>query len=68
MAYIEENDIFWARTPAQSPDFNTIELVWHDLKDFIRSEIMNKRDELIVGMRFFWENIVTVEYCNFSHH
>ena len=65
IAYIEENDIFWARTPAQSPDFNPIELVWHDLKDFIRSEIMPKcRDELIAGVRFFWEQIVTVEYCN----
>ena len=63
--FIEDNGITYYPTPAQSPDFNPIELVWNDLKDFIRTEVqpVNKA-ELIAGIHVFWQRVVTVEYCN----
>jgi len=33
---LRANHIHWERTAAYSPDKNTIELVWSDLKTFIR--------------------------------
>ena len=37
--YLKDNDINWWRTPAESPDMNPIENVWHELKEFIRREV-----------------------------
>jgi hypothetical protein len=30
------NNIHWMKSPPQSPDLNPIELVWHELKNYIR--------------------------------
>ena len=51
--------------PAQSPDLNVIELVWNVLKAYIGSETNpNTVQELILGIMKFWNEKVTVEYCN----
>ena len=51
--------------PAQSPDFNPIELVWNDLKYYLKQKIKpNNVEELVLGINRFWETKVTVEYCN----
>ena len=64
-AFFVQHQINHFATPAQSPDFNPIELVWHDLKVFIRENVKpSTQAELIDGITEFWENIVTVEYCN----
>ena len=63
--FFYENGINHFKTPAQSPDLNPIELVWHDLKVFISEECKpNNERELIRGIKEFWNTKVTVEYCN----
>ena len=42
--------INWWRTPPESPDMNSIENLWHDLKEYIRREVKPKtKYELILG-------------------
>ncbi len=63
--FLIQNRIYHFKTPAQSPDLNPIELVWHDLKDYISRVIKpNNKHELINGIKFFWNTHVTVDYCN----
>ena len=40
------------KTPAESPDCNLIENLWHELKEFIRREIKPScKNELIQGIK-----------------
>ena len=64
-AYFQAVNINHIPAPAQSPDLNPIELVWHDMKVYIAEQVKPKNAlELINGMNTFWNTIVTVEYCN----
>ena len=52
---MEENDINWWKTPPQLPDQNPIELLWHELKHFLRNIVKPKsKDELVAGISSFW--------------
>jgi transposase len=63
--FMRANNINHFRTPAQSPDLNPIELVWHDLKDFISKEVKPRTlARLKEGIIQFWVTRVTVAYCN----
>ena len=63
--YLLEKGINHFKTPAQSHDFNPIEMVWNDLKTYIAEYVKsNNGSELINGIRSFWETRVTIEYCN----
>ncbi len=63
--FLENNSVNHFKTPAQSPDLMPIELVWNDLKVFI-SEVVKPetKQQLIDGILVFWQEKVTVEYCN----
>ena len=62
--FMIENEINWWKTPAESPDLNPIENLWHELKEFNRREVKpHTKQELIDGILRFWET-VTIEKCN----
>ena len=62
MQAYERNQINWLRTPPYSPDINVIEMVWHDLKQFIRSKCPTTLYDLVKYVRKF-EKKLTPEYC-----
>ena len=62
-AWLEKEEINWWKTPAESPDLNPIEDLWHELKQFLRREIKPKtKDQLVDGIKVFWET-VNIEKC-----
>ena len=61
--------INWWRTPAESPDCNPIENLWHELKEYIRREVkpMNKQ-ELVDGINAFWNTVDAHKCCKYIDH
>ena len=60
---MEECGINWWPTPAESPDMNPIENLWHELKEKLRNDIKpRKKDELLEGIQEVWSSI-TPEKC-----
>ena len=56
--FIADKGINWWKTPAESPDSNPIENMWHELKEFSRREVKPKtKQELIDGIVQFWETM-----------
>lgn len=61
---MEENDINWWKTPPESPDLNPIELLWHELKHFLRNVVKPKsKDEQVAGILRFWYDTVNPTKC-----
>ena len=61
--WIIDNNINWWQTPAESPDMNPIENLWHEMKEYIRREVKPRtKDELVQGIKDFWST-VDVQKC-----
>ena len=61
--WFADNGVNWWKTPAESPDLNPIENLWHELKEYIHRVVKpDTKDELVKGILAFWET-VSVEKC-----
>ena len=67
--WMAKNDINWWRTPAESPDMNPIENLWHELKEYIRREVKPQRKEdLVDGIVAFWNTVDIQKCCKYIGH
>ena len=63
------NNIKWWCTPAESPDLNPIENLWHELKEHIHWEKKPQRKEgKVEGINKFRETVNVNERSKYIHH
>ena len=56
--FLEEENVNWWRTPAESPNCNPIENLWHELKEYLRREVKPRnKEELVSGIQDFWQTV-----------
>jgi hypothetical protein len=60
---MDENNIRWIKIPPFSPDINIIELVWAELKRFLRKKLLKNQQEIADRVQLFFETQLTVEKC-----
>lgn len=54
MRFIEENHINYWPTTAESSDLNPIEMIWHELKNYLRRFVKpTNKEQLVNGIQEF---------------
>ena len=70
-AFLTANGVNWWRTPAESPDCNPIENLWHELKEYNRRSRVVKptnKQQLIDGIQQFWETVSIAKCIKYINH
>ena len=49
--------------PPYSPDINIIELVWAELKRYLRKKVLKTKQEIANRIQQFYDQVLTVEKC-----
>ena len=69
MRFIKDNDMNYWPTPAESPDTNPIQNLWHKLKNHLRSIVKPKvREELVKGIENFCVELTTEKRVRYIKH
>ena len=64
LEFLKENGVNYWPTPSESPDLNPIEMIWSEMKTYIRRQVKPKtQSELIEGIKKFWRT-VEIAKCN----
>lgn len=67
--WLDEKNINWWKTPAESPDLNPIENLWHELKEYVRRVIKPRtKQELISGILQFWDTVDIAKCQRYIRH
>ena len=67
--FLVENGVYCWCTPAESPDCNPIENLWHEVKEFIRREVKpTSKQELIDGILSFWDTVDVDKCLTYINH
>lgn len=67
--FLANSNVNWWKTPAESPDLNPIENLWHELKEYIRRVVKPKtKDELVNGILAFWATVDVAKCRKYIRH
>ncbi|CAC5379419.1 unnamed protein product [Mytilus coruscus] len=55
---------WWDNWPAESPDFNLIEMVWSMMKSRLSKKEPRTKEDLINGIKSSWREDMTIAICN----
>lgn len=67
--FLVNSNVNWWKTPAESPDLNPIENLWHELKEYIRRVVKPKtKDELVNGILAFWATVDVAKCRKYIRH
>lgn len=63
--FLEENCVWWWRTPAESPDLNPIEIFGRSLKSTYAGK---STEDLIDGIQAFWSTVSQAKCAKYIRH
>ena len=66
--YYQQNNINWWKTPAESPDANPIENLWHELKEHVRRTKPKNKQQLINTILQFWGTVDKAKCNKYINH
>jgi transposase len=61
--WLLDNNVKTMVWPAESPDLNPIEPVWHELKNYLRQMKPENKDDLVAKIKQFWSERMTMSQC-----